>query len=117
MIDKETQLLLAEKEIKNIMQKLESDKTTKAKADGDLESAKRTLQDFASKLKTVTESKQTAIEATEEVKEQATQLELQKSKNHQESNARKKELDYARELYITVATEIGLPENQDFLQR
>ncbi|XWS18106.1 hypothetical protein CRYUN_Cryun32bG0013200 [Craigia yunnanensis] len=112
VIDKETQLLLAEKEINNIMQKLESDETTKAKADGDLECAKRTLQDLASQLRTVTESKQSAIEAVEAANEQATQLELQKSKNHQENNDKKKELDYARELYITVATELDAAKQE-----
>ncbi|XP_022716266.1 WEB family protein At1g12150 [Durio zibethinus] len=112
VIDRETQLLLAEKEFNYIKQKLENAETTKAKADADLESAKRTLQDLASKLRTVTKSKQSATEATEAVKEQARQLELQKSKNHQESNARKMEMDYARELYISVATELDAAKQE-----
>ncbi|WRX27530.1 WEB family - like 6 [Theobroma cacao] len=112
VIDKETQLLLAQKEINNIKQKLESDESTKAKADFDLESAKRTLQDLTSKLETITQSKRSAIEATEAVKEQARQLELQKSKNHQESNARKMELEYAREQYMAVATELDAAKQE-----
>ncbi|XVF26235.1 hypothetical protein REPUB_Repub13aG0281700 [Reevesia pubescens] len=106
VIDKETQLLLAEKEFKNIKQKLESAETTKAKVDADLEIAKTTLQYLATKLKTVTQSKQSQIQATEAVNEQARHLELHLSKNHQENDARKNEMDYARELYISVATKL-----------
>lgn len=106
VIDKETQLLLAEKEINNIKQKLENAETTKAKAEADLETAKISLQDLATQLRTLTESKQSATEAAEAMKEQAMQLDLHKSKNHEESDARKKELDNARELYTTVAAEL-----------
>ncbi|XVF75157.1 hypothetical protein PTKIN_Ptkin13bG0164700 [Pterospermum kingtungense] len=106
VIDKETQLLLAEKEMNHIKQKLETAETTKAKAEADLESTKKSYRDLADQLRTLTESKQSAIKATEASKEQAMQLELRKSKNHEESDAKKKELNDARELYMLVASEL-----------
>ncbi|MBA0598845.1 WEB family protein At1g12150 [Gossypium raimondii] len=112
VIDKETQLLLAEKEFNNMKQKLESAEATKAKAESELESAKKTLQDLAEKLKAVTESKQSAIEATEAVREQGTQLEFQKPQNNQECEGRKKELESAREQYIAVATELDAKKQE-----
>ncbi|MBA0724024.1 hypothetical protein Golax_020735 [Gossypium laxum] len=112
VIDKETQLLLAEKEFNNMKQKLESAEATKAKAESELESAKKTLQDLAEKLKAVTESKQSAIEATEAVREQGTQLEFQKPQNNQECEVRKKELESAREQYIAVATELDAKKQE-----
>ncbi|KAE8728705.1 Detected protein of confused Function [Hibiscus syriacus] len=84
VIDKETQLLLAEKEFNHIKQKLESDEATKAKADSELESAKQTLQELSEKLKAVTESKQYTIEAAEAVKQHGTEFDPSKSQHSQE---------------------------------
>ncbi|GLU20631.1 hypothetical protein SLE2022_368210 [Rubroshorea leprosula] len=106
VIDKETQLLLAQKELNNIKQNLEGAETTKTKARTELERSKRTLQDLTAKLKTVKEAKEMAIKATEAVKEQAKQLEKAKSKKHLECSVRKQELEDARELYINSATNL-----------
>ncbi|OMO64660.1 hypothetical protein COLO4_31944 [Corchorus olitorius] len=112
VIDKETQLLLAQKEINNVKQKLESAESTKAKADGDLETAKITLQDLATKLEALTQSKESAIEAREAVKEQARQLELQTSENHQDFKERTMELDCATEQYMDVATQLDAAKQE-----
>ncbi|GLU15872.1 hypothetical protein SLE2022_323280 [Rubroshorea leprosula] len=113
VIDKETQLLWANKELNNIKQKLESDETTKAKALADLERSKRTLQDIFSKLRTVTEAKQLAIQATEAVKIQAKQLQTTKSEQYSESSTiRKQELEGARELYINSAIELDAAKQE-----
>ncbi|KAE8683143.1 Detected protein of confused Function [Hibiscus syriacus] len=112
VIDKETQLLLAEKEFNNIKQKLESDEATKAKADSELESAKQTLQELSEKLRAVTESKQSAIEAAEAVKQYGNELELKKSQFSQEYQERNKELDTAREQYLAVATELDAKKQE-----
>ncbi|GKV47618.1 hypothetical protein SLEP1_g54503 [Rubroshorea leprosula] len=113
VIDKETQLLWANKELNNIKQKLESAETTKAKALADLERSKRTLQDIFSKLRTVTEAKQLAIQATEAVKIQAKQLQTTKSEQYSESSTiRKQELEGARELYINSAIELDAAKQE-----
>ncbi|KAK8500353.1 hypothetical protein V6N13_008852 [Hibiscus sabdariffa] len=112
VIDKETQLLLAEKEFNNIKQKLESDEATRAKACSELESAKQTLQELSEKLKAVIESKQSAIEAAEAVRQHGTQLESMKSQHSQEYEARIKELESAREQYLAVTTELDAKKQE-----
>ncbi|KAE8723104.1 putative SEC14 cytosolic factor [Hibiscus syriacus] len=112
VIDKETQLLLAEKEFNNIKQKLESDEATKAKADSELESAKQKLQELSEKLRAVTESKKSAIEAAEAVKQYGSELELKKSQYGQEYEERNKELETAREQYLAVAIELDAKKQE-----
>ncbi|KAE8670526.1 Detected protein of confused Function [Hibiscus syriacus] len=112
VIDKETQLLLAEKEFNNIKQKLESDEATKAKADSELESAKQTLQELSEKLKVVIESKQSAIEAAEAVKQHGTEFDPSKSQHSQEYEAWKKEIESAREQYLAVASELDAKKQE-----
>ncbi|KAE8673439.1 Detected protein of confused Function [Hibiscus syriacus] len=112
VIDKETQLLLAEKEFNNIKQKLDSDEATKAKADSELESAKQTLQELSEKLRALTESKQSAIEEAETVKQYGNELELKISQFSQEFEARNKELETAREQYLAVATELDAKKQE-----
>ncbi|KAK8501990.1 hypothetical protein V6N13_023238 [Hibiscus sabdariffa] len=112
VIDKETQLLLAEKEFNNIKQKLESDEATKAKADSELETAKQTVHELSEKLRAVTESKQSAIEAAEAIRQQNAQLELKKSQYSEEYEARKTELELAREQYLAVADELDAKKQE-----
>ncbi|KAK3218743.1 hypothetical protein Dsin_012713 [Dipteronia sinensis] len=107
VIDRETQLLLAQKEVERSKQQLESAETTKARALHDLDKAKRTVQDLSDRLKAVTESKQSAIEAAEIVKQQAKHLEQAKSKKSMDGAlVRKLELDHEREQYMTIASEL-----------
>ncbi|KAJ7967851.1 WEB family protein [Quillaja saponaria] len=106
VLEKETQLLLAERELNKIKKQLESAETIKARAFSELEKAKRTLNDLNTKLKAVCESKQSAIEDAEDVKNQAKQLEMEKSQKEIGSEAGKGELDHAREEYATTVAEL-----------
>ena len=67
VLEKETQLLLAQTELKNIKKQLQSAENTKSKILFELDKAKVTLQELRKKLNGVRESKQSAIEAAEVV--------------------------------------------------
>lgn len=112
VLEKETQLLFAQRELNIYKKQLESAETTKARACSELEMAKVTLKDLTTKLKTVNEAKQSAMEAAEAVKKQAKQLELAKSQKHLGSAAHKLELDQAREEYRTIASELDAAKQQ-----
>ena len=75
VLEKETQLLLAQRELNKIKKQLESAENTKSKALSELDKANVTLQELTKKLNSVRESKQSAIEAAEAVKNQAKELE------------------------------------------
>ncbi|KAF5747477.1 hypothetical protein HS088_TW05G00198 [Tripterygium wilfordii] len=106
VIDKETQLLLAQKQFNKIKQKLGSAQTTRVRALTELQWAKRTMEDLTNRLETVSESKKSAIEATEAVKRKGKLLEEQKSQKHLGNVVRKHELQQAREQYLATAAEL-----------
>ncbi|KAF5742830.1 hypothetical protein HS088_TW09G00891 [Tripterygium wilfordii] len=106
VIDKEAQLLLAQKQLTKIKQKLETAETTKARALTELERVKRIMEDLTNKLKTVSESKISAVEATEAVKRKGKLLQEQKSQKHFGNVTRKHELQQAREQYLAAAAEL-----------
>ncbi|KAI4298836.1 hypothetical protein L6164_032352 [Bauhinia variegata] len=112
VLDKETQLLLAQRELNKIKQKLESSDNTKSKALVELEKAKLTLKDLQTKLTAVKESKQAAIEAAEIVKNQAKQLEEAKSQKAIGFEAWKRELEHARKTYTTTVTELDAAKKE-----
>lgn len=112
MIDKETQLLLAQKEINRIKQQLESAESTKSRALSELEKAKRTVQDLTTKLSLAVESKRQAIEATEAVKHKAKHLERVKSQNQFGTKTCKSELDTTREQYRIAAAELDAAKQE-----
>ncbi|KAM3749058.1 hypothetical protein ACB098_05G154200 [Castanea mollissima] len=106
VLDKETQLLLAQNELNEIKQHLLKTQCTKTRALTELEKAKRTVQDLTTKLKSVNEFKQSLIEATEALKNKPKNLEVEKSRNAIGHEAWKQELDYARKEYTTIVTEL-----------
>ncbi|XP_031270355.1 WEB family protein At1g12150 [Pistacia vera] len=106
VLNKETRLLLAQRELERTKKKLESAETTKAKALYDLERAKRTLQDLTTKINSVSESKESAFKAAEAVRQKAKQLEHDKSQKHLENDPRKQALIQARQQYRTAATQL-----------
>ncbi|KAB5519033.1 hypothetical protein DKX38_023352 [Salix brachista] len=112
VIDKETQLLLAQREVSRFRRVLESAETTKARANSELEKAKRTLNDLTTKLKAVDDSKRSAIETAEVVKEKARRLEEAKSQQLVGNAARKRELDEARQQYKMAARELDAAKQQ-----
>lgn len=106
MLEKETQLLLAQKELSKIKQQLQSSESTKSRALSELEKAKRTQEDLTAQLCSVNQSMKSAMDAAEAVKVQAKKLEVAKSQETGGGSncAWKQELDYARTEYtITVA--------------
>ncbi|KAM1009055.1 hypothetical protein ACFX2A_005534 [Malus domestica] len=111
-LDKETQLLLTQKELNKIKQQLQSAETAKARALSELDKAKRTLQDLNTKLKTLTDSKRSAIKDAEDVKNRAKKLEEVKSRETIEGNSWKRELDHARNEYTTTVTELDAEKQE-----
>lgn len=112
VLDKETQFILAQKEINKLKQKLESAETTKSKALTELEKAKRTLQDLTTKLENVTKSKQSAIADAETVKNRAKKLELQKSQKAIGFEAWKMELEHARKEYTSTVFQLDASKQE-----
>ncbi|KAK3432272.1 hypothetical protein EUGRSUZ_E03845 [Eucalyptus grandis] len=112
VLDKETQLLLAQKELNRIKQQLENAETTKTRALSDLGKANRTVQELTTKLNSAIESKQAAIEATEAVKHKAKHLERVKSQNLERTSSWKKELGTTRDEYRRAAAELNTAKQE-----
>ncbi|KAI9123558.1 hypothetical protein K1719_004858 [Acacia pycnantha] len=112
VLEKETQLLLAQRELNKIKKQLESAEATKSKALAELEKAKVTLQDLTTKLTNVRESKEAAMEAAEAVKNQAKQLERAKSQKEVGFEAWKQELEHARKEYTTTVKQLDATKQE-----
>ncbi|KAL6999105.1 hypothetical protein U1Q18_000271 [Sarracenia purpurea var. burkii] len=105
VLAKETQLHLAQKELNKLKEQLKNAETTKAQSLLELEKAKRTVEDLSQKLKTVTESKESAIKATKAAINLEEQFE--EANNDMATNgARKQDLESKREQYMTAITEL-----------
>lgn len=109
VLDKETQIVLAQRDVGKFKREGGTAETTQARADSELEKAKRTLNDLTTKLKAVDENKKLAIETAEAVKEKAKKLEAAKS---QQLTARELELDEARQQYEMTACELDAAKEQ-----
>ena len=72
--EKESQVNLAHKDLKKLKEQLKNAETTKAQVLVELEKAKRVVEDLSQKLKVLSESRESAIQATEASKSQAKQL-------------------------------------------
>ncbi|KAL1320455.1 hypothetical protein HN51_065160 [Arachis hypogaea] len=112
VLEKETQLLLAQRELNMIKKQLGSAENTKSKALAELERANVTLQDLTKKLIGVRESKETAIEAAEVVKNKAKILEEQLSQKAIGYEAWKRELEQARKEYQTTVKELDASKQE-----
>ncbi|KAE8704292.1 WEB family protein [Hibiscus syriacus] len=113
VLAKETQLHLTRKELKKLKDQIENAETTKAQALVELERAKRTLEELSHKLKTVNESKEYAIKATEAAKNQTKQIEEANSDILPgPDRARSLDLETAREQYMTVITELDVAKQE-----
>ncbi|XP_065862706.1 WEB family protein At5g55860 [Euphorbia lathyris] len=107
VLAKESQLHLAQKELNKLQDQLNNAEITKAQALEELGKAKRTVDDLTQKLGTVTQSKDSAIRATEAAKDKTKQIEETKSgETAGPDGAREKDLESAREQYMTVFTEL-----------
>ncbi|XP_009630654.1 WEB family protein At5g55860-like [Nicotiana tabacum] len=108
VLEKESRLHLALRELDSFKEQIRSTETTKAHALRELEKAKRTLQELTGKLETLCESKQAAIEATEAAKARAIELEEQKSnKPPIGTDAWKQNVEAEREQYRTSSGELN----------
>ncbi|CAN8305450.1 unnamed protein product [Cochlearia groenlandica] len=107
--DKETQLMLVNKEFIKIKQKLDNAETTRSRALSDLSKAKKTMEELTNKLETVNKSKQSAIDTKETVQKREDQLEHDKSHG---SPPHHHELDIAREQYISTSIELDSAKQQ-----
>ncbi|KAH7546949.1 WEB family protein At5g55860 [Ziziphus jujuba] len=113
VLAKETQLHLAQKELNKLKEQIKSAETTKAQAIVELEKAKITVEDLSHKLKSLGESKDLAIKATETAKNQAKQLEDSNSGNLGGINDEwKQDLETARAQYMTVITELDAAKQE-----
>ncbi|KAG7654002.1 WEB family [Arabidopsis suecica] len=107
--DKETQLMLVNKEFMKIKQKLDNAESTRSRALDDLSKAKKTMEDLSKKLETVNKSKQSAIDTKETVQQREEQLEHDKCHG---SPPHHHELDVAREQYISTTVELDAAKQQ-----
>ncbi|KAE9609524.1 hypothetical protein Lal_00006680 [Lupinus albus] len=106
VFEKETQLILAQRELNNIKKQLDNAETTKAKALSDLESARMTLQNLTAKLTCVRENKQSAMDAAEAVKNQSKRHEKAISLKAVGFEAWKQEVEHARKEYLKTVAEL-----------
>ncbi|KAG6690008.1 hypothetical protein I3842_11G202100 [Carya illinoinensis] len=109
ILAKETRLHLAQKELKKLKEQIENAETTKVQALVELEKAKTTVEGLSQKMNSLSESKETAIKATEAAK----QLEEASSDNPiGTSGAWKQDLESTREQYMTVITELDAAKQE-----
>lgn len=106
VFEKETQLILAQKELCKLKKHVASAETTKAKALSDLEKAKETLESLTTKLNNVRESKESAIKAAEAVRNMGKPFEKTLSLKAIGYEAWKQELENARNEYTTKVAEL-----------
>lgn len=111
-MDKETQLILLQKEISKLKQQKDSAANAKARVLADLEKTKKTLDDLTYCLQTVTESKQSAIEAIQEIKEKSKKIEVEDSNNVNGNEAWKLELEHTRKEHATAVCELNASKQQ-----
>ncbi|CAI9787770.1 unnamed protein product [Fraxinus pennsylvanica] len=107
VLAKETQLHLAEKELNKLKEQLKNADTTKAQALVELDRAKQAVEDLTQKLKTIKESKDSAVKATEAAKHHAKQFEESGNSNSKETNeSSKMDQETARVQYMAVMAEL-----------
>ncbi|XP_061339814.1 WEB family protein At1g12150-like [Gastrolobium bilobum] len=112
VFEKETQLILAQKELDKLKKQVESAETSKVKVLSDLENAKVVLQSLTTKLNNVRESKQSAMEAAKAVKNQSKKLAKGLSLKAVGFEAWKRELEKARKEYTTTTTELDASKQE-----
>ncbi|KHN43903.1 WEB family protein [Glycine soja] len=110
---KERQLHLAQKDLKKLKEQLKNAETTKAQVLVELEEAKRVVEDLSQKLKVLSESRESAIQATEASKSQAKQLKEEKCGDPDGTNhAWKEELETAVNNFASVITELDVAKQE-----
>ncbi|KAK7386014.1 hypothetical protein VNO78_32057 [Psophocarpus tetragonolobus] len=110
---KETQLHLAQKDLKKLKEQLKNAETTKAQVLVELEKAKTVVDDLSQKLKALSESRESAIQATEALKSKAKQLIEEKCSDPDGINGTwKEELETAVKSYASVILELDVTKQE-----
>ncbi|KAK8644053.1 hypothetical protein V6N13_013326 [Hibiscus sabdariffa] len=113
VLAKETQLHLAQKELNKLKEQVENAETTKTQALAELERAKSMVEELTHKLRTVNESKDSAIKATEAAKNKAKQIEEANSDILPgPDGVRSQDLETAREQYMSVIAELDAAKQE-----
>ncbi|XP_027122104.1 uncharacterized protein [Coffea arabica] len=99
VVEKESALHLALKQLEDFRPRLKCTETTKAQAFREWEKANRTLQELTNKLEIISESKQAAIEETKAAKQRAKELEEHKSSRQHLGIDAWKQMSIAKENY------------------
>jgi chromosome segregation ATPase len=109
VLAKETELHLAQMELKKYKEQLENAETTRAQALTELEKAKITVDELTHRLNDINKSKELAIKATEEAKSRTADLE---SSGTITDSSLKKELDCAREQYVAALADLDAAKQE-----
>ncbi|KAK6133040.1 hypothetical protein DH2020_033195 [Rehmannia glutinosa] len=113
VLAKETQLHLAQKELNRLKEQLKNAETTRAEALLELDRSKKTVEDLTQKLKSINESRDSSIRATEVAKHQAKQFaEANKSDSTETDGFSNTDLETARVDYITAVTELDAAKQE-----
>lgn len=112
VFEKETQLILAQKELKKIKKHVDNAEAIKAKALCELENAKEILQNLTTKLMNVRESKQSAMEVAEFVRNQSKRFEKTLSLKAVGYEAWRQELEHARKEYTSTITQLDCSKQE-----
>ncbi|KAK9006103.1 hypothetical protein V6N11_035151 [Hibiscus sabdariffa] len=113
VLAKETQLHLVQKELNKLKEQVENAETTKTQALAELERAKSMAEELTHKLKTVNESKDSAIKATAAAKNKAKQIEEANSDILPgPDGVRSQDLETAREQYMSVIAELDAAKQE-----
>ncbi|GAB2284787.1 hypothetical protein Dimus_019240 [Dionaea muscipula] len=113
---KENQFHLAGKELNKLKEQLRNAESTKAEALAELEKSRQTVDDLRQKLKVISESKESAIEATEAAKSRA--RELEKANSHEINvvksieKANQQDSESAREQYMLALSKLDLAKHE-----
>lgn len=107
ILAKETQVHLIQKELNKLKEQLKNAETTKAQALVELQNTRKTVEDLTLKLKTVSESKESEIKATEAARNQTKQFEEKNIGDPAGTTfAWKEDLEIAREQYMSAISEL-----------
>ncbi|KAH9607177.1 hypothetical protein KSS87_021243 [Heliosperma pusillum] len=105
---KESELHLAEKELKKLKEQLKNAENTKSEALVELDKVKKTAENLSQEINFLTESKDASLQATEAAKNRAKQLEDANSGNFDLTNGfRKDDTENAREEYTLLLSDLN----------
>lgn len=113
VLDKEAQYHLAHKELMKFREIKQNAEAVRAEVLPELEKAHKTLDDLRQKLRAVTETKQTILEATEALKNKAKKLEEAKSTKPEDHNVNENpDIITTKEEYKTAVAELDAAKQE-----